>query len=596
MSRGRGTTAVTLLAKGEQSRVNGANGRDSAGTAFPRAAQEVGYRAVDHIVDSLSGLGVRQVFGVIGGAIAPLADAIGRSHLRFTHFRHEAGAAFAGVEASLLSGEPVAVITTTGPGLLNAINGAAAGRWDGARLLFISAVSGAQHQGRLPVQESSPFTMPGDLYRSGPLFDEAAVLHDIRQWPDIERRFAIGLTRPQGFVAHVGLPTPLQSLAVSRRMQNVSLHVADTRSSVSSVPEVVEALSREPFAIWVGYGARRAHRGIRDLAEKSKAPVMCTPRGKGIFPESHPLFIGVTGAGGHETAARFMTERLPQRVLVLGTRLGEASSSWDRRLIPERGLIHIDVDRGAFGKAFPGAETLGVQADVGSFIDSILPSLPERRATPTPSLPPPFPEPTLPESGRSPVRMSALFSAIQRYVVDGSDAVVLTESGNAFGFGNHLLKFDVPDRYRTSAAWGSMGHMTCGVIGAVLARNLPAVAIVGDGAMLMNNEINTAVQEDLPAVWIILNDSGFGIVRDGMAGLGLKATKCDIPTVDFAMLARSMGASGMTVIREDELEDGLTRALSSGGPFVLDVRIGREISPAIAGRVQLLLNQQSATT
>src|SRR4029453_3987006 len=94
---------------------------------------------------------------------------------------------------------------------------------------------------------------------------------------------------------------------------------------------------------------------------------------------------------------------------------------------------------------------------------------------------------------RGPGRPAVLMDVVQRVIVDGSNAMVLTESGNAFGFGNHHLRFMEPGRYRSSAAWGSMGHMVCGVVGAAVATGTKAIAIVGDGAMLMNNEINTAV-------------------------------------------------------------------------------------------------------
>ena len=133
-------------------------------------------------------------------------------------------------------------------------------------------------------------------------------------------------------------------------------------------------------------------------------------------------------------------------------------------------------------------------------------------------------------------------AAIQRVVVDRRHRLVLAESGNSFAWATHCLRFRDAGRYRVSTGVGSMGHCAAGVVGAAFASGHPAVAIVGDGAMLMNNEINTAVKLGAPAVWIVLNDSRYNMCEQGMAVLGL--ADAGIPEVDFAMLAQAMGAAG----------------------------------------------------
>jgi thiamine pyrophosphate-dependent acetolactate synthase large subunit-like protein len=105
-----------------------------------------------------------------------------------------------------------------------------------------------------------------------------------------------------------------------------------------------------------------------------------------------------------------------------------------------------------------------------------------------------------------------------------------------------------------------------------LAGRRAAVAIVGDGAMLMNNEVNTAVKLGVPAVWIVLNDSRYNMCEQGMAVLGLQAD-AGIPEVDFAMLARAMGAAGEIVASELELDRALETAVTAERPFVVDIRI-----------------------
>jgi acetolactate synthase-1/2/3 large subunit len=172
--------------------------------------------------------------------------------------------------------------------------------------------------------------------------------------------------------------------------------------------------------------------------------------------------------------------------------------------------------------------------------------------------------------------------AIQRVVIEKHDCLVLAESGNSFTWATHYLRFIKPGRYRVSTGVGSMGHCSTGVVGAALAGNRTAVAIVGDGALLMNNEISTAVKLGVPAVWIVLNDARYNMCEQGMAALGLHAD-ARIPPVDFTMLARALGAEGETVQSEVELDRSLEAAITARRPFVLDARIDPAcVAPSMA--------------
>jgi acetolactate synthase-1/2/3 large subunit len=170
------------------------------------------------------------------------------------------------------------------------------------------------------------------------------------------------------------------------------------------------------------------------------------------------------------------------------------------------------------------------------------------------------------------VRPEVLMDAIQHQVVNASDAIVLAESGNAFVWATHRLRFAAPGRYRASTAVGAMGHAAAGVVGAALARGRRAVALVGDGSMLMHNEINTAVKYAAPATWIVLNDGRYGMCHQGMEILGLQADAL-FPPVDFVAFARAQGADGVRVHREGELGAALARAMHANGPFVVDVLV-----------------------
>ena len=522
------------------------------------------------LVEILAELGVRHAYGVSGGAMAALWHALSNGRLALCHFRHESGAAFAAVEAHFASDRPVVVFTTTGPGLTNALTGLLSARSDGAKIIVLSAATTAAQRGRFAIQETCSRTMPADLYAAGALFHDATLIESADQLPSVARRLAQGLARPGGFVAHVAIPTGLQSAAWRGPLPDLSVARGDYAPTAETIVRSVELLSEGPFAIWLGFGARKSPDLVRLLAERTGAAVMCSPRAKGVFPEAHPQFVGVTGLGGHASVLAYMTETRPRRVLVLGTRLGEGTSFWSQAMVPPDGFIHVDVDPDVPGVAYPSAPTFAVCADVRGYLDALLAHLPQRSPAPV-RLPHPERLPLGPDAAGA-VRPEALMAAIQEYVVDRHEAIVLAESGNSFIWASHCLRFDRPGRYRLSTRAGSMGHAGAGVVGAAEASGGKAVAIVGDGAMLMNNEINTAVKLDVPAVWIVLNDARYNMCEQGMAALGLSAD-ARIPEVDFAMLACALGASGLRVDREAELAPALARAMAATGPFVLDVRI-----------------------
>ncbi|HZA13783.1 MAG TPA: thiamine pyrophosphate-binding protein, partial [Myxococcaceae bacterium] len=422
-------------------------------------------------------LGVRQAFGVVGGAISQLYESLTHSDLQIIHCRHEGGAAFAALEASFASNLPVALFTTTGPGLTNALTGLQAARWEGGKVVVVSGATSAAQRGRWAVQETSEFTSPSGLYQRGEVFDFACTLEHPAELEVVAAQLARGFARPGGFVAHVAMPIALQAQPCAPARPPL------IRASAPACPEeeavrLAALLAEKPFALWVGFGARHAWSEVRRLAERSGCAVMCSPRAKGIFPENHPQFIGVTGLGGHASVARHLTEHRPAHVLVLGTRMGEPTSFWEPALAPEEAFIHVDVDSAAFGAAYPAARTVGIQAEVREFLLALLRHFPHRAPEKVRRAAPLVESPLSPRAN-SPVRPKFVVEAIQRWVVEGSDAVVLAESGNAFAWANNVLRFDEPNRYRVSVGYGSMGHATTGVVGAALARGGKAVALVG---------------------------------------------------------------------------------------------------------------------
>lgn len=542
----------------------------------------------DTLIECLRGIGLRHAFGVIGGAVVPFYDALSRGSVNLINFRHESGAVFAALEASLADDTPALAFTTTGPGLTNALTGALTARWEGAKLLLISGFSGTGRRGRFTLQESNSHTMAAGLYRPHGLFDYAAAIEDPAEIPTVLRTLIKGFASPAGFVAHLALPLDVQASPGPELA--MTLPAMESAPSSATIAEVAERLE-DPFAIWVGYGARRAAPLIRELVARTNAPVLATPRAKGIFPEDDPHYLGVSGMfGGTENLVERLREAKVERTLVLGTRLGEVSTGYDEGLVPPGGLIHVDINPAVPGNAYPRAETVAVVSEIEAFLKALLAKL-DTEARPlevSPLPPPPRLEADL-EHER--VRPQYLMQCLQERVVEGSKSVVLSESGNSFAWTTRHLQFCEPKRYRQSGVFCPMGHVSAGLIGTAAATGLRAVAVVGDGAFLMQNEISTAARTGANVTWIVLNDARYGMVDQGLSALGYPPADMFFPEVDFLAMARALGAEGARVYRESQLLHAFEWAMSGRGPFVLDVLIDPKQPAPFGERLRSITDQ-----
>ena len=543
------------------------------------------------LVGSLHALGVQSCYGVCGGAISRIWAALLASEVDTLHFRHESGAAFAACERSIAGGQPVGIFVTSGPGLTNVITGLATARSEGAHVVLLSPLTSAAQRGRGAAQETGRLGCdPADLGRPGWLVDLAVALESPDELDELLVRLRSGFARPEGFVAHIAVPVSLQGRAVAVPPCRPRLTIAAAGPDERVVDDIARVLAAAPFALLAGWGARGCADLVRELAERTGAVVLCSPRAKGVFPERGAQFGGVTGMGGHDAVLELMrSERAPARMLVLGSRLGEPTSGFDAALVPRDGLIHVDVDPRIPGVAFPGTPTLAVQSEIGAFLRSLL-ARPlvrhELPATPAPSAGDVL---AACEPGR--VHPRALMAALQDVIVDGSDLPVIAEPSSAMAWGAHLLRFDRPGRWRVSNGFGAMGHAVGGVIGLALAHGGRAVAITGDGSALMHDELSTAVRYGVAVVLVVLNDACYGLPAHGMRLIGQRHCDAAIPRVDFAARARSVGAAGIRVEHAEELEGALRTAVESDGPCVVDVLVDERPIPPIGSRVRAIAAQ-----
>ncbi len=539
-------------------------------------------RTADEIAKGLHGLGVNYAFGINGGNIAPVWEALEKSNeIEVLQFRHEGGAVFAACEYSIATGEPVAVVVTSGPGIANCTNALLTSRAEGARIVFVSPYSGPRVRGRFPCQETTIHALPSDLTHSHLIFDYSTIIDSSSQLQNAFNAMASKLLEQGPQILSLCLSTVVQRGEMEPLEIGVKRIIRAQTFSDRQVREIADLLAKNKFVIWLGFGARHAQKQIVALAEKVGAPVMCSPRAKGTFPESHGLYIGVTGLAGHSSVYQALEAYQPEYALVLGSKLGEFTTFWDDALVPAGGLIHVDHNPAVFGAAFPGHKTVGIVSDVGEFLNALHSQLPSRASNNSFSI-----SYIEQEASWNAVHPQKLIEVVQRMVLDEGLAPVILDAGNSFGWGIHYLRLETPN-LRLSTTVGTMGHGVCGVIG--LGVKGKAVAIVGDGAMLMNGtELSTAVKYNIPAIWIVLNDSLYNMVLQVNSLQGMNHADHGLPQTDFAAFAESLGMQGLRVTHEHELENALETALEASGPVVIDVLIDAAVTAPIGKRADSL--------
>jgi acetolactate synthase I/II/III large subunit len=321
---------------------------------------------------------------------------------------------------------------------------------------------------------------------------------------------------------------------------------------------------------------------------------MATPRGKGVIAEDDPAYLGVTGFAGHPSVLAYLDRHRPRYTLVLGTALGDTASGYHPGYLPSIAFVHVDLDPSVHGQAYPTIKTVPVVADTGAFCTRLVELFEAGQPAPVLAAPGvrPFPDVAPPGRGDR-IHPGRLIDAVQAVFVD-SGQLVMAETGNALAWAVNRLRFTDPEHWRgPSGLVGSMGHFSTGVVGAALATSRTAVALVGDGSMLMLNEVSTAVATGASAIWVVLNDSCYNMCAQGAQVLGLTNVDCSLPETDFAAYARSLGAVGITVRHTDKLNGSLAAALRATGPVVVDVHIDPRVGAPTAGRNAGLLRDSA---
>ncbi|HSN32886.1 MAG TPA: thiamine pyrophosphate-binding protein, partial [Ideonella sp.] len=313
-------------------------------------------RVADQLVEILIAHGVEVIFGLPGGPIGPVLDALlDRSEIRVVQTRTEAGALFAAAGYARASGKLGVALVTTGPGVLNALTGLASAHCDGTPLLLLVGEVARRNFGRGALQDGSAYALQiVEILRKMTKFAEE--VHDPQRAPSLLRHaIRAALSGPQGPVA---LTLPVDSTLA--KVPPASL-VTPGPSTLPDPPDEaiddVAALMREGGrgVLFVGSGVRGGDGPARlvELAERCQWPVMTTPKGKGVFPEDHPLSLGVFGMGGHISTTDYLEKGLATALVVGPSLSAVATDGWNALLNPRRAFVHVDVDERQLGRAYP---------------------------------------------------------------------------------------------------------------------------------------------------------------------------------------------------------------------------------------------------
>lgn len=553
------------------------------------AARQPGPRRVaDVLVDVLAAAGVEVVFGLPGGTIAPVYDALlDRPDIRTITCRHETSAMFAAAGYARTSGKLGVVMVTSGPGVTNAITGLASAWCDGIPVLLIAGEVARKSFGRAALQDGTSYNLDV-LGMTKSISKMAMQIREPNAAPAVLRR-AIA-TAMSGRRGPVTLTLPVDVARADVVEPDVSLSVATSFSLDEAVLERVAgelAPESRRRVIFAGAGCRtgKGPQRLRELAEQLQIPVMTTPKGKGVFPEDHPLALGVFGIGGHPSAMRYVEGGIDV-MLAIGTSLGElGTNGWTPKLIPRKSLIHVDIEATQMGKSY--APMLYIAAPAEVFLESLAFHMPraETRAW--------FgiqrhsdPEATA-VGGEGKITPQRALWEIQQVLP--RDTVFTVDSGEHTLFAIHYLHTNSPDAALLMIGLGSMGQSIPAAIGAKLAKPRRTVAAVcGDGCFAMSGiDVGTAAAERLPIHVFVFNDQRLGMVELGNQSIFGRTP--EYPTgLDVAGLAQALGARIVVVENPGDILHSTVFDDPNRGPTVFDIHIDRTATMPKGDRLAVL--------
>jgi acetolactate synthase I/II/III large subunit len=567
-------------------------------------AQAQPMQVADLLVAYLEQIGVEFVFGVPGGAIEPLYNALARSARRGgprpVVARHETGAAFMADGYARESGKIGVCCATSGPGSTNLITGVACAYENEIPMLVITAQPPLHLLGRGALQESS-----GAGFDTVAMFRlctrySALISHSDQMEPQLLSAL-LSAQQPTPGPVHLSIPMDVQRALLKRGPSYNLAHLLKPLSAVddAAVRELQALLAlAKKVVVLIGSGCGEAVDLVIELVERMGGVFVVTPDAKGFISPRHPLYRGVFGFAGHRSAIEAMEDKGVDLILVVGSNLSEwTSNGWSEAVLNNR-LVHIDSCEAHLTRS-PMAR-LHVRGGIRPVFERLLRTLRrdgpkeisvgEKRRFKKISVDDPF----KPASIDAPIKPQYLMRELGWR--SPPDTRFLTDTGNSTIWAIHHL--GMHDHLPSAGGWmrvtmnfAPMGWAIGGAVGTALAnREVPVVCITGDGSLLMNGqEMTVALTEKLTVLFVILNDAALGMVKHGQRLAGAEQIAFELPTVDFRLLAESMGIPGHVIRTAQDFENlDLDAILRHPGPTVLDVRVDREEAPPMELRLRIM--------
>lgn len=560
-------------------------------------------KAADYLLGALKSEGVDHIFCVPGGLIDPLLPAMSETGgVTPIVAAHEAGAAYMADGYARASGRFGSCFAIGGPGVSNMSTAVSAARSDGSPILVISGQIALELEGRGGFQDDSPGTAIDDTAALAPLVvSSQEVLEPHLLGHHLRLALSSMLAVPRG-PAHLAIATDIQDAEVTappppsladryrpRLIDEAAFAGLERMLSGDDGPKRI--------AILAGAGVEHseATESLTALAERYEIPVATTLRAKGVFPEAHPLSIGVFGYAGTRHATEALLDPSLEALIVVGSGLNQRDTMfWDKKMSEGRLLIHADVDPTVIGRTWP-AES-GIVADARTLLDrlgdpeceaaaALASGAGERRqwladVRATGSL---LYDLDHCESDSRPIHPARVIADLR--AASSPDTTLVVDSGAHRAFCGHYWSSQNPRQYISATNIGPMGWAIPAAIGAKLARpDSPVTCVTGDGCMLMHGlEIQTAARYGVDVTFVLINNGALGNVwlRAHEKGPG-PAAMTEIPIHDWAAIAKGLGAGGIRVEDPDELTAAFEEAQATPGPVLIDVRCDRSAATPVA--------------
>ncbi|MBB4663847.1 thiamine pyrophosphate-binding protein [Conexibacter arvalis] len=545
------------------------------------------------VVETLAALGVEAVFGVPGGQTLAITDAIlDRSDMRFVTARHEGAAACMADAVGRMTGRPGVCIATTGPGATNLLTGVGGAFRDSSPVLVLTCNNRLPDLGRDDAQNADHVAIFQSLVKWAKLVSHPNTIVQI-----VQEAFLKATTGNPGPVlidfardvieAELD-PSMLDAVAPTAAMTALERErSAGDPARVRLAAEQLAAAERP--VIWLGNGAKLSGAGeaALQLAEQLDAPVITTFNGMGVVPTTHPNVYGALTRMGTELSSRALAGA--DLLLAVGNSMNAISTGrWSMQL-PER-ILQVDVDAFTVGRYY-GPRTTSVLGDARAVLEQLtaattgapgdaaakrkarLAELAAARAD--------WLERTATTATAQPntVGPDAIMRVVREAVPD--ETVAVFDAGNP-GVWSYLWPIRAVDTYLKPVGFGNMGFAVPAAVGAsTVAPETPIVAFVGDGSLGMSlGELETLAREQTNAVIVVMNDSGYGNIRqEQVVHYGdTRTIGVDFGDVDYAAVARACGVDAVRVTDEQALADAVRAAIAKPGPYVVEVVQDPEIN------------------